>query len=235
MKFRKYRGIIPTVEKSGVYAIYSSIDRKFYIGSSLNMYNRMSGHFAGLMKGTHDNEYLQRAWNKYGSKNFHFVVVEECEPNQDKLIELENYYIDHFESYDRAKGYNMSRIANAPMAGRTHTEETKSKFRDVRQGWNTSKATQAAARVTFGQSRPVNVRAAISAGIKGQRRSLETRLNVKSNHWSRRSDAAEIAEKSASKNRGKKHSEERKMKIREAGLRRWAKIKAARILHATTS
>ena len=61
----------------GVYKILNTVDNKFYIGSSINIQKRFKGHTSALNKGIHNNQYLQRAWNKYGESSFAFIVLEE--------------------------------------------------------------------------------------------------------------------------------------------------------------
>ena len=59
-----------------VYKIKNLVNNKVYIGSTVNTKNREYKHFWMLNKGIHDNEHLQKSFNKYGSKNFVFEIVE---------------------------------------------------------------------------------------------------------------------------------------------------------------
>jgi group I intron endonuclease len=63
----------------GVYKITNMINGKIYIGSSNNIYNRWSQHKASLNAKTHNNIHLQNAWNLYGSQNFKFEIIENCD------------------------------------------------------------------------------------------------------------------------------------------------------------
>lgn len=107
---------------SGVYIIFNSINNKFYIGSSFYLKKRFSAHILSLSKGQHHSEYLQRSWDKYGSKSFVFAVIELCE--KDKCKEREQYYIDTYNPK-----YNICVDAIAVMAGRKHKPETLEKFK----------------------------------------------------------------------------------------------------------
>ncbi len=67
-------------DQAGVYSIFCTPTKKFYVGSAYNIRKRWNGHKAALNVGKHRNQYLQRAWNKYGQGAFVFEVLEECTP-----------------------------------------------------------------------------------------------------------------------------------------------------------
>lgn len=91
---------------TGIYSITNKINNKKYIGLSEDIYTRWGHHRHYLNNGTHDNEYLQRAWNKYGEKNFEFEIITVCKPEE--LNKLEKYYIDKFDTFNnRDNGYNL--------------------------------------------------------------------------------------------------------------------------------
>ena len=77
-----------------------------------NIKKRWYEHKYTLNNNSHDNSYLQYAWNKYGQNNFKFIVLEEIE--SDKLIEREQYYINLYDVCNKLVGYNL-----APTAGNT--------------------------------------------------------------------------------------------------------------------
>ena len=107
---------------SGVYKITNIINGKSYIGSSINIYDRWREHKRELRKNKHHSTHLQSAWNKYGEENFEFIILEEC--NKDETLQREQYYLDTYESFNKEKGYNISKNSSAPMMGRTFSEET---------------------------------------------------------------------------------------------------------------
>lgn len=110
---------------SGVYQIKNMITGQRYIGSSINIPRRWREHRLGLRKNSHPNTYLQRAWNKYGAKNFEFRVLVYSEPFEN--LRMENFLIPFGD-------YNLSMDAYAPMRGRTHTEESKELMSHAKEG-----------------------------------------------------------------------------------------------------
>lgn len=111
---------------SGVYAIYNCINDKAYIGSSSDIAGRFRGHLSVLRKGIHYNAMLQRAWNKYGEKNFIFLTLDLC-PVID-LTAKEQWFIDSWKAIDRKCGYNI--LPNArTVSGYKHSEESRANMR----------------------------------------------------------------------------------------------------------
>jgi len=92
----------------GVYMIENTLDKKKYIGSSINMENREYKHFWMLNNNKHDNKHLQNSYNKFGKNYFKFEVIEECD--EESLIETENYYIKHYNSNIQDYGYNLALV-----------------------------------------------------------------------------------------------------------------------------
>ena len=112
----------------GVYEIINSVNKKIYIGSSVDIYNRWKDHVYQLNNNIHSNVYLQHAWNKYGSNNFDFKIIERC--NKNNVRECEQYYIDLFNCCNRDVGYNiMPRVDMSELS-----EETKNKISIANKG-----------------------------------------------------------------------------------------------------
>lgn len=104
---------------SGIYSIRNKINGKVYVGSSKDIYTRWSQHRHDLRKGNHHNEVLQRAWNKYGERNFAFEVLEKAPP--ENLFNVEQNWYERLNSSSNDYGYNLSPIARAP--GHCYTRE----------------------------------------------------------------------------------------------------------------
>lgn len=108
---------------SGVYQILCTLNKKIYIGSSLNISKRWSYHLQDLKNNRHKNIHLQRAWNLYGEKCFEFSIVEIVdEPH--RLIVKEQFWMDSTKSYEHDKGFNICAIAQSQL-GRKWTDEQK--------------------------------------------------------------------------------------------------------------
>lgn len=87
----------------GIYKIENLINKKIYIGKSIDILNRWKEHKTNYKNLAKDCT-LYRAIRKYGVDNFSFTVVEECEPINEVLNEREKYWINYYNSFK--KGYN---------------------------------------------------------------------------------------------------------------------------------
>ncbi len=77
---------------SGIYVIRNLINNKIYIGSSINIYQRLHKHRTQLIRNKHQNCVIQNSVNKYGIDNFECFVIEQC--SEELLTNREQYYID---------------------------------------------------------------------------------------------------------------------------------------------
>jgi group I intron endonuclease len=111
------------LKQSGIYQIRNLVNGKVYVGSAVNIERRLYRHKYQLHNNKHDNEYLQRSWNKYGENIFAFEVLEFVK-DAEVLLEREQYWLDLFKSYVRENGYNICPKAGN-SSGTRHSEETK--------------------------------------------------------------------------------------------------------------
>ena len=89
----------------GIYSIYNTITKKYYIGQSKDIYTRWRQH-----KARYDGCAIHRAIDKYGIDNFIFSIIEQCP--EELLDEREIYWISYFDSYFH--GYNETSGGNRP-------------------------------------------------------------------------------------------------------------------------
>jgi hypothetical protein len=107
-------------KKSGIYCIENIINNKKYIGSSVNIYQRLHKHRTFLIRNKHKNSILQNSVNKNGIENFRCYILEEV--TIENLIKREQYYINVSNSI-----YNVVRnVIRVKIA-----EETKIKISNV--------------------------------------------------------------------------------------------------------
>lgn len=137
---------------TGVYVIKNIADSECYVGSSSeHIPKRWRLHIKMLKENRHHSIILQRAWNKYGEKNFKFETLEECPP--ENCINREQYYLDTL-----APKYNICKTAGSPR-GRTVTSNQKNIMRRKMSGQNNP---------FFGKTHSEETRKKISNAVKGK-------------------------------------------------------------------
>jgi len=177
--------------KSGVYKILNTKNRKVYVGSAIDLNRRRIRHFSQLKHNCHHNQYLQRAYNKFGKSAFKFEIIEYVEKKL--LVEREQYWMNKTLCYNKQYGYNMCLQADSSL-GVKHTEETITKMRLAQ------------------KNKPVEIRDKISKALKGNTLSVTTRLKI-SNANKGRVVNEQTRRKISEANRGRILSDETKHKI----------------------
>jgi group I intron endonuclease len=117
-------------QSAGIYKVTCTANHKVYIGSTTEIRKRWYWHCGDLRRGVHHNRHLQFAWNKYGEQAFVFEILE-LVMFVEYLHDREQYWLDYYQAYDSAKGFNHGKVARAPWLGRTHSEETKQKLSEL--------------------------------------------------------------------------------------------------------
>ena len=133
----------------GIYSITNIVNGKKYVGQSVDVKSRIRNHRWALNSNRHQNDHLQKSFNKYGKDYFVFDII--CECKEDQLDELERFYIALYNCIDPRFGYNsetggnlnkhlskesrlkMSKMRsgeNSGMWGKKHTDETKALMRE---------------------------------------------------------------------------------------------------------
>lgn len=142
------------------------------------MYARFKEHSVSLTRKTHTNEYLIRAWEKYGEVNFSFDVI--CECSKEELDAKEKYYIRLYNTINRDYGYNLEEggrhgthksvetLQKMSVAGtkRTWSDEMKKHFSDIKKGKHHSEETKQKLRELRG-------------GMLGKKHSEETKQKMR--------------------------------------------------------
>jgi len=120
--------------KSGIYKWTNLINDKQYIGSAINLSNRLSDYYSTTYMEdalTRSNSHIYRALLKNGYENFSLTILEYCEPEQ--CFEREDFYLS-----SENNEYNISKKAGASMFGRSHSDATKKQISDALTGSNKS-------------------------------------------------------------------------------------------------
>lgn len=90
--------------KHGIYTITNTKNSKIYLGCTTDFYKRNHQHFRELRLGTHKNQHLQSAFNKYGEGVFVFEILLTCPKEQ--LTSEEHYWANLLKVHDKRYGYN---------------------------------------------------------------------------------------------------------------------------------
>jgi group I intron endonuclease len=96
----------PVGGTSGIYCLINMVNMKCYVGSSLDIKERVRHHFSYLLGVGHHSQILQRAFNKYGIESFQWGVLEYVDGPE--LIAREQYWID------KVGDYNICKFAGSP-------------------------------------------------------------------------------------------------------------------------
>lgn len=103
---------------SGVYIITCLVNGKYYVGESIDVFQRIKKHKEMLIGKRHQNIFLQRAVNKYGINQFSFELLE-VYPQQ-VLKAMEHYWCYWLNAHDDRYGYNLRGTEPNDKLGRPH-------------------------------------------------------------------------------------------------------------------
>lgn len=116
----------------GVYRIFNKRNQRVYIGSCKEFKRRSTQHLNALKRGVHSNKYLQADFDKHGSDEFVFQVLEIVDGGKNDRTDKEQIYLSKL--YDNCQQcYNMSKNA-ASSDGRPFSntpEETRKKMSEA--------------------------------------------------------------------------------------------------------
>lgn len=182
---------------SGVYMIRNTINGHFYIGSSVDMRNRVLKHRNELRGGKHANPRLQKAWIKYGEDAFGFEILEWT--SREGTWQIEDEWLS--STVGLPECYNIAIYPSNPNQGRKLTDSHKNKigianhlamirkgnptpqipenrrYRRIKGTYVTSESTKQKQRITkLGKSAPWNAKTKTDA-VK--RKVSETKLGIK--------------------------------------------------------
>lgn len=131
--------------KSGVYCWINRLNGNYYIGSSINLNNRLNDYFQPWYYKDRLNLVIVRAIKKYGLGNFALVILEVTKPED--TLPREQYYLDTLEpeynildTAGNSLGYKQTPESIEKMRskalGRKHSEEVRKTMSENRRGEN---------------------------------------------------------------------------------------------------
>ncbi len=209
---------------SGVYRIRCLVNSKVYVGSSLAIDRRLSGHRRNLIRGKHVNAHLQAAWDKYGADAFEFDIIERVDP--ERLLDVEQFYIDWHQASDRTRGFNI-RLKAESNVGLPVSEETRRRISIAQKGHGASAETRAKIGAKHkGKTISPEAREKMRAAKLGKKMSDEARANMTVSMLARGPEwRAKLSEaKKGNKNSlGRIQPPEIRAKISAASKAMWAK------------
>jgi group I intron endonuclease len=112
-----------------IYKIQNIVNKKMYIGQTNNPNRRKKRHFSELNCLSHKNTHLQKSWNKYGSNNFTFEIIDKAN-SFEEILEKEKFWINLYKTIDRKFGYNLTDGGRAPV----FSKETIKKLSNFQKG-----------------------------------------------------------------------------------------------------
>jgi group I intron endonuclease len=127
-----------TPKQSGIYKIEHVASGRVYVGSAIDINRRWRLHKSDLGRNCHHSPYLQNCWNKHGSLDFAFSIIEAAP--REHLIVREQFWLDYFKSYEPATGFNILAKAGSAL-GYKLSEESRKKISLSKQGSKSTCAT----------------------------------------------------------------------------------------------
>lgn len=155
-----------------VYKAKNIKNNKVYIGqTSVSFNERKWKHKTESNKGS--GHYFQRAIRKWGSDNFEWSILCECQSIED-LNKAEEIFILYYDSINRSKGYNLRYGGNNSK----HSESTKRKM--------SKSALKINKRHTLGMKYSNDIKSKISNSRKGFKMSEEQKKKLSAINWKKK-------------------------------------------------
>ena len=191
--------------QAGIYMIVHDASGKLYVGSAVDLCRRHGEHQRMFRRGAHENDHLQKAWNKHGQEAFTFVVLLYCAPAD--LLFYEQRAID---SYKQRVGwrqmYNSNPNASSAL-GREKSPEDRAKISARMKGNSYTKGHK------LSPEHKAKISIATTRRNLGHEVSVETRKKIGDANRGR-THTPEARAKISAAGKGRKLSEEHKAKLR---------------------
>ena len=208
----------------GIYVIINLTNGHLYIGSSVDVHNRVLSHKRGLRHQTHKNPKLQRAWNRDGEQSFAFLTLFQCD--ETVIRQLEGLVLQTCQPT-----YNLTMSVD----GSTKlSEETKRKIGKAHKGIpKSAKHRRRIGEAHKGRPKSTEMRARLSASVTGRKHSSETKQKIGDALKGRVKSEAERknigeAQRGHKRNVGRRHTQKAKDNMSAARKRWWDKKREAK-------
>lgn len=100
----------------GVFLIRNNLNDKVFLAAGLDVNGLINRYRFHLQNGNHPNKQLQADWNKLGSANFAFEIVDDITPRlesgedyRQELNSLEDLWLEKLKPFGE-RGYNEPKI-----------------------------------------------------------------------------------------------------------------------------
>jgi len=207
-----------------IYVVENLINNKAYVGQTMDPEFRWKKH----KKASLDCPYLHRAIRKYGRKSFDFSIIQRCE-TLDEANTQESYWIRTLATLS-PDGYNLKEggLGGGPDSLETRKKKSLSKLGERNSFYGRKHSEESKKKISVSKlGKKVNltpedlIRRKTQRTFLGRKHSVSTIVQLSKSHIGN-----QIGEKNPMF--GKRHSEETKMKMREAQRVRWENIKKSK-------
>ena len=212
-------GFHATDKIGAIYSITNNENGKCYVGKSSNVFDRWRHHLKDLRRGVHNNVHLQRAWDKYGEKTFHFSILE-CVQEISDLGARELWYVTLLGTQNQDVGYNLNIVTTNSYQASAETRAKQSasqklawvKYRDQRIAYITPEYLEMQREIQTGKKASPETKAKMSVASKGKKKSPEHAAKLRAAHkgWV---PSLETRAKIGAAHKGHKASAETKAKM----------------------
>lgn len=132
-------------KKAGIYKLTCICNGKFYIGKTHNIKQRLNDHKTSKNK-VSNKTFIKNAIVKYGWESFKIEILEIFEnfdkiTDNVKLLEREAFYIEFYDSANKANGYNICKFST-DRTGISMSSEAKLKLSNLHRGKKLSEETK---------------------------------------------------------------------------------------------
>lgn len=215
----------------GVYGLFNFIDNAYYVGSSINVRDRLKYHIHELRRGTHYNRILQKRWNSTEESDWLVRILELC-PASERL-QREQHFIDFLLSH--FEGYNQSSNSGHPKAYEWTLEQRQrhSLVQLERYRRNPVSPEEKARLKKIAQEKPplsAEARKRIAHAVSAREYSLETLKNMSAGQKRRFRNGMPLSTKRkiSKANANRVFTTQHRKHVSEGQARRWAKVREAR-------